>query len=559
MLLSGTAPAGEGGPQDGAGGVSEHDFFSELPIVLSVSRLAQPLDETPGAVTVIDRDMIRLSGARQVAELLRFVPGFQVSDSFEAAAPAVVYHGAFNAVDNQMQVLIDGRSVYASFIVGSVAPGLQTLAVEDIERIEVLRGSNSAAYGARAFLGVINIVTRDPDTTGGVRLVKRNGGNGIDDSYVRGGWAAGDARFRVSAGQRKDDGLEGASGGIRVRHLNLRADLRPGPADDLQLRAGASEQDAGVGFADLDRNAPRNRHFGFGYLQADWRRALGPDQDLAISLAHADERFADRFLFVDSGLFKDVPVDSGGVDSNDNIGVQHTFRSSDRLRVVWGGEWRREAVRSPPLYNADATLTTEFRRLYANGEWRLSPGLLLNAGGMYEDSSLSGSRLAPRLMLNWHLAPGQTLRVGASNADRPPSIFEKRADVDFVGHSPIPNGPVPVLVTIHSSGTVHAETLRTNEIGYLGEFRRIGLSADVRLFDERVGDGIGRRVVTDPRNFAPLPVVDFTNIDAFTIYGFEYQLQYRPRPGTRLIANPNFDPLTEPRPCVHWVLARFSP
>ncbi|MDI1245350.1 MAG: TonB-dependent receptor plug domain-containing protein, partial [Rhodoferax sp.] len=68
-------------------GVSEKDFLEEMPIILSVSRLPQRLDETPGAVTILDRDFIRSSGARDVADLLRLVPGFQSSTSFEGDAP----------------------------------------------------------------------------------------------------------------------------------------------------------------------------------------------------------------------------------------------------------------------------------------------------------------------------------------------------------------------------------------------------------------------------------------------------------------------------------------
>ena len=63
--------------------VSESDFLAEIPVVLSVSRLAQPLDEAPGAVTILDRHFIRMSGARDVTDLLRMVPGFQTTTSFE--------------------------------------------------------------------------------------------------------------------------------------------------------------------------------------------------------------------------------------------------------------------------------------------------------------------------------------------------------------------------------------------------------------------------------------------------------------------------------------------
>ncbi|HEX5698552.1 MAG TPA: Plug domain-containing protein, partial [Rhodoferax sp.] len=130
-------------------GVSEDDFLQDMPIVLSVSRMPQRLDETPGAVTILDRDFIRSSGARDLPDLLRLVPGFQSSMSFEADAPQASYHGVFGNYSGRIQVLLDGRSVYSSYFAGSVAPGLMSVALEDIERIEVLRGANSVAYGAR--------------------------------------------------------------------------------------------------------------------------------------------------------------------------------------------------------------------------------------------------------------------------------------------------------------------------------------------------------------------------------------------------------------------------
>jgi iron complex outermembrane receptor protein len=176
-------------------GVSEKDFLEDMPIVLSVSRLPQRLDETPGAVTILDRNMIRLSGARDVADLLRLVPGFQTSMSFENVAPLASYHGGFDGYSNRVQVLVDGRSVFSPYFIGSIGPGLQTVALADIERIEVLRGSNSAAYGARAFLGVINIVTRDTLDTMGLQASLTGGEVGIRDAQARIGWGQQDARF----------------------------------------------------------------------------------------------------------------------------------------------------------------------------------------------------------------------------------------------------------------------------------------------------------------------------------------------------------------------------
>lgn len=483
--------------------VSEKDFLDDMPMVLSVSRLPQRLDETPGAVTLIDRDMIRLSGARDVADLLRLVPGFQTSTSFESDAPQASYHGGFGNYSNRMQVLIDGRSVYSPYFIGSIAPGLQTVALQDIDHIEVLRGSNSAAYGARAFLGVINIVTRDPVDTLGVQASVAGGENDVRDTRASFGWTAGDAAFRLGMDRRADAGLLGANGHNQVERVNFRTDWRPNAQDEIEFRTGLLEIGAGKSFEIGNRDTRLHT----GYLQLDWRRNLGMDSDLALSLSHSQESYVD----------KTVVMDFGGTSRNDTVSLAHTFRQGADVRVVWGGEFRREAVVSKSFYSTDDALATDFTRLFGNVEWHFARHLVFNAGGMAEHSTVSGDSFAPRLMLNWHVAEGQTLRVGASRAFRPPSTFEKSADAVF---------------GIKASGSVQSETILAREIGYLGDFPALAMSLDVRAFQEQIGGFIRLKDVLGTR--------DYVNDEDFSIQGLEYQLKWRPWPGGQLIFNQTY-------------------
>ncbi|MCX7175165.1 MAG: TonB-dependent receptor [Proteobacteria bacterium] len=525
---------------------TEKDFFGEMPIVLSVSRLPQTLDETPGAVTIIDRDTIRLSGARDVPDLMRLVPGFQVSNSFESGSPLAVYHGGFGDFANRIQVLIDGRSVYSAFFVGSA--GLQSIALDDIERIEVLRGSNSAAYGARAFLGVINIITRDPGETHGVRVSKTAGERGVSDSLVQVGWGSDTANFRLSGSRRGDDGLtsiygydhftnvhyigdidqmNGPYGKNHIGVFNFRADLRPGISDTLELRVGTSDQYSGTGNNFGPGNPQRERRIASAYVQADWRRNLSEDADFLATYSHTDEAYTDNFVYAPT---PQLIIDSGGNASNDALLLQHSFRLGKDLRIVWGGELRREAVRSTPLYNSPL-LTTDFTRLFGNLEWRLATTLLLNAGGMLERSSLTGSNFAPRLMLNWHAAPDHTLRIGVSQAYRPPSMFEKEADVRFVVNN------ILLGEGYVARGNVVPEKIRAHEIGYLGEIPALRLSADVRIFKEDIRNFIRVLNYLDTQPSKPQVAKDFVNADNFSIQGAECQVKFRPWRDTQVIFN----------------------
>src|SRR5262245_25694434 len=143
-----------------AGAVSERQFFEDLPAVLSASRLPTPPQETPGAVTVIDQQLIRSTGYRDITRLLRLVPGINVVQD-RGHTPFVAYHGLSDEfVTSRMQVLIDGRAVYNPSFFGDADWSGLPITIDEIERIEVVRGSNSAAYGSTGFLGLVNIITK---------------------------------------------------------------------------------------------------------------------------------------------------------------------------------------------------------------------------------------------------------------------------------------------------------------------------------------------------------------------------------------------------------------
>ena len=506
---------------------SETDYLTDMPIVLSVSRLPQRLDETPGAVTILDREMIRLSGARDVADLMRLVPGFQSSSAFERIAPQASYHGAFTSYSNQLQVLVDGRSVYSPYFVGSTEAGLQTVALEDIERIEVLRGSNSAAYGARAMLGVINIVTRHTTDTLGVSVGVTNGQNGIRDARASIGWGQPDASFRLGVDRRGDDGLAGANGHNEINRVNFRADLRPNARDEVQLRFGGLGINAGKG-GDPDRtdDTLREQNYDSSYVQIDWKRILGPDEDLAFHISHGQESYQEGVSLV-MGPYS-FEYNATGRSISDVLAIQHTVRYDLNWRFVWGAELRREQVISKGLYSTDAPFLTDFSRIFGNVEWRLSPSWIVNAGALAERNSVTGDSLAPRLMFNWHFTDSQTIRAGVSKAFRPPSTFESFSDVQVRM-----NGNFYSQLIL-SNRILQTEEVLTRELGYLGNFPVPGLNLDVRVFQEQLRDLISQS--SDPVT----KIKYYANQDNFEIHGLEYQLKWKPWTGGQLVLNQAF-------------------
>lgn len=509
--------------------LSEVEFLNDVPIVLSVSRLPQRLDETPGAVTLLDRAMIRATGARDVADLLRFVPGFEVSSSFESNAPQASYHVNLKDYSNRVQVMVDGRSVYSPFLWGSTGPGLQAVAIDDIERIEVIRGTNAAAYGARAFLGMINIVTRDTLDTMGPGGHLALGDNGIRDTLVRFGWGDNQMRYRFTADQRSDLGLTGAGGRDVVNRFNFRGTLQATDRDQVDVRTGKSIISAGVGETGGSGNGIRNRWIDTSFFQVDWGRILDINGDLAFQYSHMDETIQDQ---VPNTVFTDVLMNRGGRASSDTLMVQHTVRLHPSLRWISGAELRQERIVSRILYDTDAALETNFYRLFFNAEWHVVPSVVLNAGSMLERNSVSGDTASPRTMLNWHLVPGHTLRYGVSRAYRPPSTFENFSHLVYRAPSLDAAGfPGGEFVDFKSRGGLAPESIQSHEIGYLGSFESLRLDVDVRLFEESSTNIIGEKKEDNgyTKYYANKPGGNWGNLTApLEIYGGELRAKWRP-------------------------------
>lgn len=535
-------------------------FFETLPVVLTVSRLPQALQDTPAAVTVIDAERIAATGYRDLARLLRLVPGMQIGQE-RGNDHWVTYHGLGADYPNQMQVLIDGRSVYSPYHFGGADWGALPITIDDIERIEVVRGSDSAAYGSNAFLGVVNIITRHTAAETGSSVRAGIGDNGIADAGARLVMQDGPLGLRLSVQRQHDHGMPDIHDGRDIRTLNLRGDLRLGAHDELMLSAGLSEGERDMGYPDVlfDSSGTRTARHLDRTLHLRWRHSPGPDEEWSLAYYHNRERGRDEW-FVDSsrnlGAFKPlagtlgvkrIPVDNNRDSRRDNLELQHRFRAGDGIRVLWGAEWRRDWLDAPFLFHGKGAQRQHEWRLFTNLEWRLAPAWLLNAGAMTEHIHDDSTRLAPRLFLNWQPTPTRTWRAGWSRAWRQPSLFEREADVRIVHDGEVLN------YRYRPNPHIRPQRIDAFEIGYLDALQDGTGLFDLRIFHERIRDLVLRRAVDqdDPPLFVDgLPVASpylvqrilgstrwENHRDPVRLNGLEYQLHVRPWHDGELILN----------------------
>lgn len=535
--------------------------FDELPVVLSASRLVQPLIEAPSAVTLIDRQMIEASGARHIADLMRFVPGATVGYS-DGNRPVVALHGMSGAYAAGVQVLIDGVSVYSPVWKGMQWEELP-LTMNDIERIEVIRGPNAAIFGPNSVAGVINIITRHPASEKGWHLDSSMGNGGVSDygaSYSNG--LDEGVAYRATVGQRSSDGFSTRPDSQRLLFGNFRSEVQLDANDAFSLSARWADNRKLTGdyTATGSSNQPHQFKSDRFDLQARWTSAVSPDDEWWIQYYHQQGHTRDKvdINYRDSAIFAafnkltagllgaslpaQIPylVDMSYASQRDGLEFQKSQRWSKGLRSVWGLEARRDSAVSQTLFYTNAQQTSYLLRGYLNVEWQLSNEWTLHLADMIERNTLASTAWSPKATLSWQPVPGHVVRVGVSSAQRTPSLMEDKANTGFPTPSVVTNSPVfaPLIPLLQaqgmnpyrptrglSTGMADNEVTRTEELGYAFNVNEWGLSGDFRWAWEHHHGLLGAQLLP----FGGLSPSDFRNLDRVTVEGGDFTLKWQPR------------------------------
>ena len=513
--------------QEASASLTEREFLAELPIVLSVSRLAQPLNEAPAAISVIDREMIKASGFRNVPDLLRLVPGFLVAYSGGDRA-FTAYHGMSDNFQRQLQVLVDGRSVYTELF-GGVDWSSLPLLIGDIDRIEVIRGPNAAVYGANSFFGVINIITRLASQDQGVSVALTKGNFGQVGGIVSQASQVGGVHYRVNLDYRKDQGFRNIPNSSRIKTVTLRGDAQPSNADALSMQLGLTQADQEYGEFGALTNPPRPRITDTGFVQLHWQRNLSPSEQFSLLAYHTFQRDKEWFsVRLPAPIPKLTGISELAVDldkraTRNNLELQHTLAPHADLRAIWGMELREDRVNSSRYFSTPDDQVVRLWRLFGNAEWRAASQWLIHLGAMAEEDTLSGFHVSPRLAVNWLLAPQHTLRAGISRGYRTPVPFEQKANTKFT------LGSLLLDQQYLSQGGLKAESINSVELGYLANLADPKLFLDVRLFRDDLRDLIGITRVALAPNPSSLDrdgAGSFINNNRATLRGVEAQLKY---------------------------------
>lgn len=462
VLLSPASTAQDSTDQD-YGELSLEELMGIEVEVTSVSRKAEKLSETAAAIFVLTSEDIRRSGATSIPEALRMVPGVHVA-RVNSSTWAVGIRGFNGQFSNKLLVLIDGRRVYTPSFSG-VHWDVQDVLLEDVERIEVIRGPGAVAWGANAVNGVINVITKDAFATQGNLgslllgtedrwiLSARHGGTLGENGAWR-GWAKAFSRDeqRTFSGASGDDAWRMVRGGFRYdgevdpgETLTVQAEAYQGDADFVGRVASVATPPFALFPADQDMSG--------GHALVRYTAELSDSSDVQLQ------------AYLDSTR-RNTPFGDQDVDMAD-VEFTHHVELSDRHDVVWGLNSRLVDSRMGSGSGVGFLDPNRLDRLnsgFFQYEYEAVPDTLnLIAGAKLEDSSAGGTSLLPMARFVYTPTSERTFWGSVSKAARTPSLAETSIVLPaFV----IPPPPVTVVASLVGNQDLDSERLTAFELGW---------------------------------------------------------------------------------------------
>jgi iron complex outermembrane recepter protein len=439
--------------------------------VTSVSKRPQKANEVAAAVFVITQEDIRTSGATNIPQVLRMAPGVEVAQ-LDANKWAITIRGFNGRYANKLLVLQDGRNLYTP-VYGGVFWDLQDTMLQDIERIEVIRGPGGTLWGANAVNGVINIITKNAkDTQGalafaeaGTELLSGGGRYGArigEDLHVRGF-----AKYLEQDNSVLPSGQQ-ASDAWNQGRMGFRADWDPKSGDEINVSSEIfTNPNTGTDFIEYSFVPPfeslRNDHgtADGGFILANWKHEISDDSRIAVS------SYYDRYSINQRGL--------GNTLETYDINMQHEIDVDLWMpnQFTWGAEYRyySSELRGHENFSADPRRRDDnlFSGFVQNEIALIEDTLRLTIGSKFLQSDTSGFEVQPSARMIWTPDNRHSVWGSVSRGVRTPSYGEQNVDILLSTLPPgSPNNPGPLPVGLFSIGNPSAgsEEVIAYELGW---------------------------------------------------------------------------------------------
>ncbi len=433
--------------------------------VTSVSKKEEKVSRTAAAVFVISQEDIRRSGATNIPDLLRMVPGMQVAQ-INSSTWAITARGFDQQYSNKLLVLIDGRTVYSPIFSG-VFWNAEEIPLGTIERIEVIRGPGATVWGANAVNGVINIITKSARDSQGALIT--SGGGTHEQGFgtaIYGGRIGNDAAYRVFASGLNQGnfpnpaGLSGQDGWDTFRG-GFRADATLSPKDSLTLEGDVFDGTAGeMASVPISISPPMN---GILTLQEDfsgwdvlsrWTHTASPRSETSLQIYFDRTNRSDATFGLGLNTF--------------DISFQHHIGWGNRQDFVWGLGYRLNSDATDATFRISfnpADRVTQLFNSFVQDEITIRPdSLYATLGVKLEHDDYNGFGWQPSARIVWNIGGRNMLWTSVSRALRTPDRVDTAIRVNY-SVFPGPNN-LPLLISLFGNPQAGDESLNAFEAGY---------------------------------------------------------------------------------------------
>jgi len=477
----------------------EELLFEEIPVVVTATKREQPITEVPVAVSVITSEEIRKSGAINIPQLLRRIPGVDVS--YDCVSQYDVTIRGFNhSLAPHLLVMIDGLSVYHDFF-GMVTWDWLPITMDEIERIEIVKSPISCLYGANAFSGVINIITKSPERAKGARFSTTFG---EDNTYVNSFLYAQEKdnfSYRLSYGWDEfNKWNQSSQRDTRSHRVNSLLRYKFDDASYLSLRWGTvfngeGEVTNGHWERDLDF---------FGYVQLEY---TNPEWQLRIFW---------------KGINGDI-ISGESYDLRYNVfgsKVQNTLPLGEKDTLIWGIEYKQTTLEGGEGTLTDADHTHHDYSGYLQNEYKPIESLSFLAGVRVDDQPLLETQVSPRVSVLYSLDKNHSFHCSFNKAFRSPTLYNSYYYQIF--YYPPAYGGLPYEFV--GNNNLDPEKVTLYEIGYRGRVERLEVNVD--LFHKKIKDYIYFSVIESYFPGVPSKYSWLNKEGEATLEGGEIELRY---------------------------------
>ncbi len=508
--------------------------------ITSATKAPQKLSDAAAAIFVIPQEDIRRSGVTSIPEALRMVPGVQAA-KIDANKWAITARGFNGRAANKLLVLMDGRTVYTPIYSSVFWNNIDTI-IEDIERIEVIRGPGASLWGANAVNGVINIISKPAEKTQGVLASAITGTEEAGTVSLRYGGGLGDKTpFRIYfKGFERDEAADGEGnktaddwrylrGGFRLEHKSDNRDIFTLQGDVFDGTCGESVTSPSV-FPPYNIKYDRDQTEKGYNLLGRWTQTFSNASEASF------QGYYDRAV---QGFHLTKAV----VDTFD-LDLQHRFSFGQLHDFTWGLGYRlyRDDFDTEPALLVMEPSHRNYDIFSAFLQDEISffeKQLRFTLGSKFEYNEFTHFEVQPTARVLWKLCKLNSLWASVSRAVRTPARGERDATSMLAVIPPPARGQLPVAVTFMGSDYFNSETLMSYEIGsrlqvtpmlildtafYYNDYKDL----NVNIFGTPVTNAL-------PPSYLILPIHNTNNLKGKT-YGFELAADWHPMEWSRIQA-----------------------